>query len=70
MAWTQDDIDKLDKAISKGTLTVAYRDRTLTYRSLDEMLRIRTLIKAEVASSNSSATAERVQRVSFDKGYQ
>lgn len=69
MAWTQSDLDKLDKALATGVNTVAFRDRTVTYRSLDEMLRLRSRIASELQSTNSTVT-ERVQRVSFDKGYQ
>lgn len=38
----------LNKSIAQGTLTVTYGDKTVTYRSLDEMLRIRNLIAAEL----------------------
>lgn len=68
MAWTQDDLDNLNSAIGQGVTTVAYRDRTVTYRSLDEMLRLRSMMMAEQTSATN--TTERVQRVSFDKGYQ
>ena len=38
----------LNKSIAQGTLTVTYGDKTVTYRSLDEMLRIRNLMGAEL----------------------
>lgn len=41
MATTQADLDALDEAIASGTLQVRFADRQVTYRSLDEMLRIR-----------------------------
>ena len=68
MAWTQENLDDLKAAIAEGVTSVAYRDRTVVYRSLDEMLRTKDLIESELSSS--SAATERVQRVSFDKGYQ
>ena len=66
MAYTQTDIDALDAAIKNGVQEVAYRDRTVKYRSLDEMFKIRSLMKNEIAPSS----AERVLRTTFDKGYQ
>ena len=67
MAWIQSDLDKLDKALATGVTTVAFRDRTVSYRSLDEMLRLRSRIVSELQSTSGTVT-ERVQRVSFDKG--
>ena len=63
MAWTQTDLDKLNEAIGQGVTTVTYRDRTVSYRSLDEMLRLRTMMAGEIASATSTSTEERVQRV-------
>lgn len=70
MAWSQTDLDKLDAAIAMGVTTVAFRDRTVTYRNLDEMLRTRSIMTAEIAASSGSTVVERVQRVSMDKDYQ
>lgn len=44
MAFTQDQLDAIEAAIAEGTLTVKYADKEVTYRSLDELLRIRALI--------------------------
>ena len=70
MSWTQTDLDKLNEAIGQGVMRVAYRDRDVTYRSLDEMLRLQTLMAAQIASASTTSTAERVQRVSVSKDYQ
>lgn len=40
-AWTQEDLDELEKAIAMGALRVRYQDNDVTYRSLAEMERIR-----------------------------
>lgn len=37
MAWTREDIDVLRAAIASGTTSVAYADKSVTYRTLDEM---------------------------------
>jgi hypothetical protein len=48
MAWTQAQLDALDEAIANGVLTVKYQDRTVTYRSLDEMLKLRETMRQEL----------------------
>ena len=44
MAFTQTQLDELDKAIAEGVLTVSYDGRSVTYRSLAEMQTIRAKI--------------------------
>ena len=50
MAWTSDDLTALERAIANGTRSVRYKDRSVEYRSLDEMIRIRDLITQSLAS--------------------
>ena len=38
MAWTQQQLDAIEGAIASGELTVRFGDRTVTYRSMDELL--------------------------------
>lgn len=51
MAFTSNDLIALDKAIAQGTLRVEYDGRSVTYRSLDEMLKLRAVMQSEVATS-------------------
>lgn len=51
MAWTQAEIDALKAAIAKGEKQVAFADRSVTYRSLEEMLEALRLMEAEVAGT-------------------
>jgi hypothetical protein len=53
MAWEQTDLDAIETAIKTGQLSVSYRDRTVTYRSLDELLKIRALIRDDLGSGAS-----------------
>lgn len=69
MAFTQEQLDALNSAIADGVTSVAYRDRTVTYRDLNEMLRIKGMMEAQLVSGANSSS-ERVQRVSTDRGYQ
>lgn len=48
MAYTQTDLENLETAIKQGVLTVRYKEHSVTYRSLDEMLRLRDLMKKEL----------------------
>lgn len=66
MAWTQSQLDALDQAIAEGALTVKYADKQVTYRSLDEMLRIRRLMASALGVS---AKSPRRTYASFSKGY-
>jgi len=48
MAFTQQQHDTLEAAIGQGALKVEYADKRVTYRSLDEMMRILKLMKADL----------------------
>ena len=64
MAWTQSDVDALEAAIKQGVRTVSYADRTVTYHSLDEMLRLRNVMQnSATGSAGVSSTFAK-----FDKG--
>lgn len=43
--WTQADLEALESAIKQGVLKVDYNDRSVVYRSLAEMLQIRSLMR-------------------------
>ena len=45
MAWTTDDLEALESAMAQGVRKVEYNDRTVEYRSLNEMKQLRELIK-------------------------
>lgn len=55
MAYTQSDLDAVDKAIAQGERVVRYSspsgDRTVEYRSINELKAARDLIKAELAEA-------------------
>jgi hypothetical protein len=43
--FTDDQLKKLEAAISTGALTVRYADKTVQYRSLNEMLQVREIMR-------------------------
>lgn len=54
MAVTQSDIDRLDAAIASSELRVEIDGRSVTYRSIDEMLQARRHLASVVAASSPS----------------
>jgi hypothetical protein len=48
MAWTQDDLDAIERAIASGTTRVRYKDREVQYASLEDLMRIRRMMLDEL----------------------
>lgn len=48
MAWTLQQLEALEAAIATGTKQVMYGNKLVMYNSLDEMLRLRDLMKKEL----------------------
>lgn len=65
MAFTLDQYNTLTDAIAAGTTKVAYGDKTVEYRSLDDMLRISEIMKAELFPGNEPS---RKKFVEYSKG--
>lgn len=51
MAFSQTDLERIERAIARGTLTVRYADRTVTYQSMTDLIRARDLMRSELAES-------------------
>lgn len=58
MAYTQIQLDAIEAAIAEGTLKVEYGDKKVEYRSLNEMIRIRDIIKASLNPGSRRTLAE------------
>lgn len=56
MAWTQEQLDAIEAAIADGSLEVEYRDRRVKYRSLDEMFKIRNMIRDALGITEGRTT--------------
>lgn len=48
MAWTTDDLTAIKRAIASGTLSASIGGVQQTYRSLADMIRIKTMIEMEL----------------------
>lgn len=62
MAYTQKHLDAVEAAIARGEKTVRYTDRTVEYRSVDELLKARDVIRTSLASATGPRS--RVVRLS------
>lgn len=59
MAYRQTDLDRLKRAIARGQLEVRYADRTIRYRSLDELLTVKRDMERELAAASGTAPRPR-----------
>ncbi|MCA0275860.1 MAG: hypothetical protein LCH86_07650 [Proteobacteria bacterium] len=48
MAWTQSDLDRIEKAIASGVRKVRFQTHEAEYQSMREMLLARDVIKSEI----------------------
>jgi hypothetical protein len=67
MAYTIEQYNALQAAIAEGALSVRYADKSVTYRSLDEMMRILKLMATELGLNTCNDGGRRY--ASFSKGY-
>ena len=54
MAWTQTELDALNASIATGALTGSHNGKTVTYRSLADMLRLRDRMQEELANGTGN----------------
>jgi hypothetical protein len=64
-AFKEKQLESLEKAIADGALTVKYSDKMITYRSLDEMIRIRDILRKDLGKIESASTRRKAE---FSKG--
>lgn len=55
MAYTQDDLDRIDDAIAKGVRRVTYKDRTIEYASIDDLRKARDHIASKLSKRKRRA---------------
>ena len=54
MSFTTDDLASVNSAIASGELTVSVQGRTVTYRSIDDLIKARSVIEAGLAAQSSA----------------
>lgn len=57
-SWTSSDVAALEAALKKGVKSVTYQSGTVTYHSLDEMLRLLDRMRADVAAASGASTSQ------------
>ncbi len=67
MPWTPQQLDAIEAAIASGELTVRFGDRTVTYRSMQELLQARAVIK-EALDAEAGTTTDRFSFAQTSKG--
>ena len=55
MAFSSDDLTKLETAISQGAVVVQFKDRRVQYHSVSEMLRLRDMMRVELGLTGAAA---------------
>lgn len=68
MAFTQNQLTALESSIAQGALSVQFGERRITYHSLDEMIRLRDTMRAELGVSKPAATRSRIINLPTGKG--
>ncbi|KIC82621.1 MULTISPECIES: phage head-tail joining protein [unclassified Pseudomonas] len=61
MAYTKAHLDAVERAIARGEKTVRYTDRTVEYRTVDELIKARDLIRTELTAA--AGPRSRVTRI-------
>ncbi|WP_030128519.1 phage head-tail joining protein [Pseudomonas sp. QTF5] len=51
MSFTQKHLDAVESAIARGEKTVRYADRTVEYRTVDELLKARDQIRSSLIAA-------------------
>lgn len=66
MPFTQTDLDAINSALATGELSVRSSDgKQVTYRSVDELIKAKGVVEAELASASASRPYPRYQLSDF-----
>lgn len=68
MPITQADIDELNAAIATGEKSVTVNGKSITYRSIDELIRARDYFALQLVEQRSGTPAARPRRVRLCHG--
>ena len=68
MAFTSDQLDALETAIAQGALSVRFSDRSITYHSYAEMIRLRDSMRSELGVATPATNKNRFIVLPTGKG--
>lgn len=57
MAFTQSDLDAVNAAVASGELKIEVAGRMVMYRSIDELIKARDIISADLAATATASTS-------------
>lgn len=66
MAFTQSQLDALEYAIATGTTSVSYEGKSSSFRSLDDLLRVRDIIRRALGQAPAASATV---LVGHDRGF-
>ncbi|PIR25615.1 MAG: hypothetical protein COX62_04620 [Deltaproteobacteria bacterium CG_4_10_14_0_2_um_filter_43_8] len=67
MAFNVQALDALERAIEQGVSKVQYEDKTVTYRSLEEMMRLRSVMRQELGLASPHLSVLSSHSKGFDQ---
>lgn len=69
MAWTSTDVDNLKQAIAdgRGARSITFENQTVTFGSIDEMLKLLAVMQASVTTA--AGTSQRTRFAATSKGF-
>lgn len=68
MAYSQAQLENLENAIAAGALSVRFNDRSITYNTTDEMIRLRNIMRAELGIAAPAIARGRFIRIPTGRG--
>lgn len=69
MSYTHAQYEAITAAIAQGAMTVRYKDRQITYRSLAEMQQIKREMEQALGLNTGDSLSNGRRLTSFSKGY-
>lgn len=69
MPVTQSDIDALDAAIARGERSITSGDRTITYRSVAEMIQARNHLARQLQAQSGTGPSRQTLLYHAGRGY-
>lgn len=67
MAFTQTQLDAIESAIASGELKVVFDGREVMYRSVDDLIKARNLVKSALEASGATPKATRTSYASVSR---
>ncbi len=68
MAFSQSQLTALETAIAAGAMSVRIGNRQINYHSLDEMIRLRDTMRAELGVETPASSRSRIINITTGKG--